>query len=229
MESGSSHEISRLLRSWGEGDASALDALMPLVYDELHQLAHSYMRHEGRGHILQTPAVIHEVFLRLVRSRAVNWEDRTHFFGICARLMRQILVDFARSERAQKRGGDVTRVELENAPEISTEQDTDLLALDEALTSLSRLDERRGRIVELRFSRCRILHLCYRRGWRYSAASGNGPAWRQLALLVPGRPVHLFRHGGRWRLADLSGGRNGRESDSGHAGSGQARPATRVA
>jgi RNA polymerase sigma factor (TIGR02999 family) len=151
MESASSHEISRLLRSWGEGDASALDALVPLVYDELHHLAHYYMRREGRGHILQTTAVIHEAFLRLVRSKSVDWEDRTHFFGICARLMRQILVDFARRERTQKRGGDVTRVELENAPEISTEQDTDLLAVDQALTSLSRLDERRGRIVELRF------------------------------------------------------------------------------
>jgi len=151
MESGSSHEISRLLRSWGEGDASALDALMPLVYDELHQLAHHYMRQEGRGHILQTTAVIHEVFLRLVRSKSADWEDRTHFFGICARLMRQILVDFARRERAQKRGGDVVLVKLEDAPEISAERDTDLIALDEALTSLTRLDERRGMIVELRF------------------------------------------------------------------------------
>ncbi len=151
MESASAHEISRLLRSWGAGDASALDALAPLVYDELHQLAHSYMRREGRGHILQTTAVIHEVFLRLVRSKSADWEDRTHFFGICARLMRQILVDFARRERAKKRGGDMVWVELEDAPQVSAARNTDLIALDEALTSLSRLDERRGRIVELRF------------------------------------------------------------------------------
>jgi len=151
MQNASSHEISGLLRSWGEGDSSALDALVPLVYDELHQLAHHYMRQESRGHILQTTAVIHEVFLRLVRSKSVDWEDRAHFFGICARLMRQILVDFARRERAQKRGGDVVLVGLEDAPEISAEHDTDLIALDEALTSLTRLDERRGMIVELRF------------------------------------------------------------------------------
>jgi RNA polymerase sigma factor (TIGR02999 family) len=151
MGHASTHEISRLLRSWSEGDALALDALVPLVYDELHQLAHHYMRREGRGHVLQTTAVIHEAFLRLTRSKPADWEDRTHFFGICARLMRQILVDFARSEQAQKRGGDAVRLGLEDAPRLSAELDTDLLALDEALTSLSRLDERKGRIVELRF------------------------------------------------------------------------------
>ncbi len=151
MGNKSAHEITRLLRSWGEGDASALDALVPLVYDKLHQLAHHYMRREGEGHILQTTAVIHEAFLRLTRSRSTDWEDRTHFFGICARLMRQILVDFARREKAQKRGGDAFRLELEDARDLSAQRDIDLLALDEALTRLSRLDERKGRIVELRF------------------------------------------------------------------------------
>jgi RNA polymerase sigma-70 factor (ECF subfamily) len=151
MGSVSAHQISRLLRSWGEGDASALDALVPLVYDELHQLAHRYMRREGRGHILQTTAIVHEAFLRLARSRSPDCEDRARFFGICARLMRQILVDFARNERAQKRGGDVVRLELEDTPDLPVERDVDLLALDEALTSLSSVDERKGRIVELRF------------------------------------------------------------------------------
>jgi RNA polymerase sigma factor (TIGR02999 family) len=147
----SAHEISRLLRCWSEGDESALDALAPLVYDELHKLAHHYMRREGRGHILQTTAVIHEAFLRLVRSRPADWKDRTHFFGICARLMRQILVDFARTQKSQKRGGETVRLECEDAPDLPAERDIDLLALDEALTSLSRVDARKGRIVELRF------------------------------------------------------------------------------
>ncbi len=151
MRDASAHEISRLLRSWGEGDAAALDALTPLVYGELHRLAHNYMRREGRGHILQTTAVIHEAFLRLNRSKPLGWEDRNHFFSICARLMRQILVDFARSKRAQKRGADVIRGELNDVPDLSMEWDINLVALDEALTSLSRVDGRRGRVVELRF------------------------------------------------------------------------------
>lgn len=151
MAGASAHEISRLLRCWSEGDASALDALVPLVYAELHKLAHHYMRQEDRGHILQTTAVIHEAFLRLVRSRSADWQDRAHFFGICARLMRQILVDFARSQGSRKRGGDTVRLELENAQDLSAERDIDLIALDEVLTSLSRLDARKGRIVELRF------------------------------------------------------------------------------
>lgn len=151
MGSASEHEISQLLRSWGNGDASALDALVPLVYDELHRLAHHHMRREACGHLLQTTAIIHEAFLRLTRSKAANWEDRTHFYGICAKLMRQILVDFARSEQAQKRRGDVVRLDLGDTPDLSAERDINLLALDEALMSLTRLDERKGRIVELRF------------------------------------------------------------------------------
>jgi len=147
----SAHEISQLLRAWSEGDESALDTLAPLVYDELHKLAHHYMRREGRGHVLQTTAVIHEAFLRLIRSKSSDWQDRTHFFGICARLMRQILVDFARSERSKKRGGETVRMTGEEAQQLSTEQDIDLLALDEALTRLSRVDARKGRTIELRF------------------------------------------------------------------------------
>ncbi len=151
MTKASAQEISQMLHAWSEGDESALDALMPVVYEELHRLAHHYMRREGPGHILQTTAVIHEAFLRLTRSRPADWQDRTHFFGICARLMRQILVDFARGERSRKRGGEIVRLALEDAQQLSREQDIDLLALDEALTSLSRVDARKGRIVELRF------------------------------------------------------------------------------
>jgi RNA polymerase sigma factor (TIGR02999 family) len=151
MPNASAHEISQLLRSWSEGDESALDALVPLVYDELHRLAHHYMRHEGHGHVLQTTAVIHEAFLRLTRSRPADWQDRTHFFGICARLMRQILVDFARGRRSQKRAGETVRLDLKEAQQPAVNQEVDLVALDDALTSLSRLDARKGRIVELRF------------------------------------------------------------------------------
>jgi len=105
MSDASANEISRLIRAWSEGDASALDTLAPLVYDELHKLAHYYMRREGHGHVLQTTAIIHEAFLRLTRSNPKDCQDRTHFFGICARLMRQILVDFARSQGNQNGEG----------------------------------------------------------------------------------------------------------------------------
>ena len=151
MAGASPHEISRLLRAWSAGDESALNSLAPLVYDELHKLAHHYMRREEKGHILQTTAVIHEAFLRLIRSKSADWQDRTHFFGICARLMRQILVDFARSEKSRKRGGEAVRLALEDAQGAAVSQDVDLLALDEALTRLSRVDARKGRTVELRF------------------------------------------------------------------------------
>jgi RNA polymerase sigma factor (TIGR02999 family) len=122
-----------------------------LVYDELHKLAHYYMRREGHGHVLQTTAIIHEAFLRLTPSKPKDCQDRTHFFGICARLMRQILVDFARSQGSQKRGGEMVWLEVEAAHDLSAERELDLLALDEALTSLSRIDARKGRTVELRF------------------------------------------------------------------------------
>ena len=145
------HEISRLLRSWSEGDETALDALVPLVYDELHRLAHHYMRHEGRDHVLQTTAVIHETFLRLIRSRQADWQDQAHFFGVCSRLMRQILVDFARGRQSQKRAGETVRLESEGPQRPAVKQEVDLIALDDALTSLSQMDARKGKIVELRF------------------------------------------------------------------------------
>ncbi len=147
----SAHDISQLLRSWSEGDQTALATLVPLVYDELHRLAHYYMRHEGRGHVLQTTAVIHETFLRLTRSRPADLQDRAHFFGICSRLMRQILVDFARNRQSRKRAGETVRLESMGLAEAAVSRDIDLVALDDALTSLSRMDARKGRIVELRF------------------------------------------------------------------------------
>lgn len=144
-------EVTGLLRSWGQGDESALEKLVPLVYDQLHMAARRYMAGERPGHTLQTTALIHETYLRLVNVRQVKWQNRAHFFAICAQLMRRILVDFARSRGYQKRGGDATRVDLDEALLISPEPGANLVALDQALQRLAEVDERKSRVVELRF------------------------------------------------------------------------------
>jgi len=149
--------VTELLAKWKGGDAQALDALVPLVYQELHDLAHRYLRRERPGHTLQSTALVHEAYLRLVDQGPVDTQNRAHFVAVAARLMRQILVDYARSRGAAKRGAD-RRVELEGV--VAEQVDagagpdapaTDLEALDDALNDLSRLDERQGRIVELRY------------------------------------------------------------------------------
>jgi hypothetical protein len=116
--SASTHEVSRLLRAWGLGDDSALERLMPLVYNELHRLAHRYMAGEQPGQTLQTTALVHEVYLRLVDANDIDWQNRAHFYGLCARLMRRILIDFARSRNYQKRGGHFPHIELEEAATV---------------------------------------------------------------------------------------------------------------
>ncbi len=146
-----SHEVTQLLRAWSAGDHAALDRLIPLVYDELHRLAHSYMRREHAGHILQTTALVNEAYLQLVDTDKVKWHDRNHFFAIAARLMRQILVDSARSRYAQKRGGRIRRVSLSDSVVFASEPDADLIELDDALTALGEVDPRRAEVVELRF------------------------------------------------------------------------------
>ena len=146
----SPQEVSKLLVAWGDGDEAALEELTPLVYQQLHRLAHHYLRHEQPGHTLQTSALVNEAYLRLVDWKNVRWQSRAHFFGVSAQLMRRILVDFARSRRYQKRGGGVPALALDEAALISGER-TDLVALDEALASLSQLDARQSRVVELRF------------------------------------------------------------------------------
>jgi RNA polymerase sigma factor (TIGR02999 family) len=151
MATPESHEVTRLLLAWSEGDQEALDRLMPLVYGELRRLAQSYMRRERAGHTLQTTALIHEAYLRLIDAGQVRLESRTHFFAVASRLMRQILVDFARSRGYQKRGGDAQQVSLDEALVIGQPRDEDLVALDEALTALAEVDERKARVVELRF------------------------------------------------------------------------------
>jgi RNA polymerase sigma factor (TIGR02999 family) len=140
-----------LLLAWSEGDREALDRLVPLVYGELRRLAQSYMRRERAGHTLQTTALIHEAFLRLIDAGQVRLESRTHFFAVASRLMRQILVDFARSRGYQKRGGGAEQVSLDEALVIGQPPDEDLVALDEALAALAEVDERKARVVELRF------------------------------------------------------------------------------
>ena len=145
------HQVTELLAAWSQGDKEALDKLMPLVYDELRRLARQQMRHERAGHTLQTTALVNEAYLRLVNQDRTQWQNRAQFFGVAARLMRRILVDHARSRRRLKRAGDVRKVSLDEAAKVSHGQATDLLAVHEALKKLETLNERMGRIVELRF------------------------------------------------------------------------------
>ena len=145
------HEVTRLLKAWSDGDQSALDKLMPLVYGELHRLAHQHMRREKPGHMLQTSALLNEAYMRLVDQSQIRWESRTHFFGIAARLMRQILVDEARRRSYAKRGGGMIQVPFDEAAAARQEQSVNVMALDDAMKSLEKIDERKSRIVELRF------------------------------------------------------------------------------
>ena len=150
--SGQSHQdVTALLMAWGNGDEGALSRLTPLVYSELHRLAEGYMRREQDGHTLQTTALVNEAYLKLVDSSRVRWQNRAHFFAVAAQSMRRILVDFARSRRYQKRGGDWRQVTLAEGLGIATKLDSDLVALDEALQGLAKLDPRKARVVELRF------------------------------------------------------------------------------
>jgi RNA polymerase sigma-70 factor, ECF subfamily len=151
MEESSSHEVTRLLQAWGAGDQSALKRLMDVVYGELHKLARHYMAAEQVGHTLQTTALVNEVYVRLVDVKHAGWEDRSHFFALCAQLMRRVLIDFARSRNYQKRGGRIPHVELHEAATISMETGPEILAVDEALESLAKVDERKSQVVELRF------------------------------------------------------------------------------
>ena len=145
------HQVTRLLQEWSDGDETALEQLMPLVHDELHLLAHQHMRREGPGHILQTSALINEAYLRLVEHPRIRWENRAHFFGIAARLMRRILVDDARKRNSAKRGGSLIQVPLDEATSVAQEQAANVVALDDALKTLETIDARQGQIVELRF------------------------------------------------------------------------------
>ncbi len=146
-----SSDVTQLLLSWSEGNSSALEQLIPLVRRELQWLAHAYMRRERPGHLLQTTALVNEAYLRLVDARSLKWQNRAHFYGISAKLMRQILLEFARAEHSQKRGGGACTLSLEESAVVSKTPDSNLLALDEALSDLEQFDQRKARIVEMRF------------------------------------------------------------------------------
>jgi len=151
VERPSPQEVSVLLRAWRGGDKAALDRLIPVVYSELRRLAHRYMVHERAGNSLQTTGLVNEAYLRLVDLQRIQWQDRAHFFAIAARFMRRILVDRARSRGYRKRGGDAQQVVLDEALIRAPERGLDLVRLDDVLTALEKFDERKAKVVELRF------------------------------------------------------------------------------
>jgi RNA polymerase sigma factor (TIGR02999 family) len=146
-----SQTLTQLLSAWSDGDKAALEQLMPMVYQELHRLAARHLAHERVGHTLQTTALVNQTYLRLIDQKRVRWQNKAHFFGIAAQMMRRILVDYARARRYAKRGGGAPVVSLDEAATVSVEKASDLIAVDDALTRLSELDARKARVVELRF------------------------------------------------------------------------------
>jgi RNA polymerase sigma-70 factor (ECF subfamily) len=151
MAASSSHAVTVLLLEWRQGEQAALERLVPLVYAELRRIAHRYMNRERIGHTLQTTDLVNEAYLRLIDASQVRWQDRAHFFAISAQLMRRILVDFARSRRYLKRGGGAQKVSFDEALAVSPGQGRDLVALNDALEALALKDNRKSRVVELRF------------------------------------------------------------------------------
>ena len=145
------HSVTQLLEKWNHGDREALDKLMPLIYEELRKMARRYMSQQNPGHTLQTTALIHEAYLRMVKQKEEHFENRAHFFGVAAQAMRHILVDYARARRTDKRGGGVRAVSLEEAALVTPERAGELVAFDEALKELEQLSKRQSRVVELRY------------------------------------------------------------------------------
>lgn len=151
MTTASSSEITGLLVDWGNGDQTALEKLLPLVEQELHRLAHNYMRRENRDHILQTTALVNEAYIKLIDQTKTHWQNRAHFFAIAARIMRRILLNYARDQHRQKRGGKAVQVSLSEVSLVCFESAEELIALDEALDRLAALDVRKSQVVELRY------------------------------------------------------------------------------
>ena len=192
MQRDSSNQVTTLLVRWREGDRDALEQLMPLVYDELRRLASHYLRRERSDHTLQSTALVHEAYLRLAGQNPPEWQNRAHFFGIAARIMRQILVEHARGRATAKRGGGAFRLTLDSAIALSDNLDVDIVELDRALTDLAELDPQQGRIVELRFfggltieDTSEVLGISpatvkrdwvTARAWLYRAMTGEAPA-----------------------------------------------------
>ncbi|HJP92957.1 MAG TPA: sigma-70 family RNA polymerase sigma factor [Pyrinomonadaceae bacterium] len=151
MTTTSSSEITGLLVNWSNGDQTALEKLLPLVEQELHRLAHNYMRRENRDHTLQTTALVNEAYLKLVDQKKTHWQNRAHFFAIAARIMRRILSNYARDQHRKKRGGNAVQVSLSEVSVMCLERPEELIALDEALDRLAAIDERKSQVVELRY------------------------------------------------------------------------------
>ena len=180
MDAPSTHQITQLLVEWNNGDRVALEKLIPLVHAELHRIAHRHMAGERPGHILQTTALVNEAYMRLIDWKNVEWQNRAHFFAVSARLMRQILVDYARKRGGLKRGGKASPVSLDEAIAARIPLDDDLIAVHEALLRLSEIDARKGQIVELRFfsglteeETAEVLNISpetVRRDWRFAKA-----------------------------------------------------------
>jgi RNA polymerase sigma factor (TIGR02999 family) len=151
MDKPVTNEVTQLLIGWSEGDQEALDKLLPLVYQELKRMADRYLRRERSDHTLQATALVHEAYLKLIDQRSVHWQNRAHFFGIAAQAMRRILVDHARDRQANKRGGGGVKLSLDDELELSNKRASELIALDDALSTLAEMDPQKSRIVELRF------------------------------------------------------------------------------
>jgi RNA polymerase sigma-70 factor (ECF subfamily) len=151
MKVAAADNLTGLLMEWHEGDKSALDRLTPLVYNELRRIAHRYVQRERNGHTFQTTALVNEAFVRLAGAEEVAWQNRAHFFAVCAQVMRHILIDHARRRRYAKRGGEAQQVSLADADAMTPQRAAELVALDEALEELSRIDPRKARVVELRY------------------------------------------------------------------------------
>lgn len=151
MKTQAAENLTELLLEWREGDKAALDRLMPLVYDELRRIAHRYVQHERDGHTLQTSALVNEAYLRFAGQRKVDWQNRAHFFAVTAQVMRHILIDHARRRRYAKHGGEVRQIPIQDATEMSLQRANELIALEEALDELAKLDRRKSQVVELRY------------------------------------------------------------------------------
>jgi RNA polymerase sigma factor (TIGR02999 family) len=194
MGASSAPQVTQLLLAWSQGEDTALKQLTPLVYEELRRLAHRYMGAERAAHTLQTTALVNEAYLRLIDGRRVNWQDRAHFFAVSARLMRRILVDWARSRAAKKRGGQPQQVTLDEALLVSRGHGEDLVALDEALQKLSEVDARKSQVVEMRFF--------------------GGLSVQETAAVLrvsPDTVLRDWRLAKLWLLAELSGKRSSDE------------------
>jgi len=151
MKSTSIKEVTQMLRAWMRGEEGAKEELYQMVYDELRRLAHRYMSRENSGHTLQTTALVNEAYLKLADAKQLNWQDRAHFFAVSANVMRHILVDHARANRAERRGGEAQRVELDGIVEIPQTPNKDILALNDALDKLAKVDDRKSKVIELRY------------------------------------------------------------------------------